>query len=124
MSSLASITPFRDTNAGGRRHAHQACPPRHLESERERPLWYLSRPLPGSALSHAAYLGRELTKAELSLSAGFTYVQDGASLSPGHRCTSVASQWPLYDVSKNCRFLSCTIVLVQLGAPGVIAGKF
>jgi tetrahydromethanopterin S-methyltransferase subunit A len=29
-------------------------------------------------LSHAAYLGRELAKAELSLSAGVTYVQDGA----------------------------------------------
>jgi tetrahydromethanopterin S-methyltransferase subunit A len=29
-------------------------------------------------LSHAAYLGRELAKAELSLSSGFTYVQDGA----------------------------------------------
>lgn len=29
-------------------------------------------------LSHAAYLGRELAKAELSLSCGFTYIQDGA----------------------------------------------
>jgi tetrahydromethanopterin S-methyltransferase subunit A len=29
-------------------------------------------------LSHAAYLGRELAKAELSLSAGVTYIQDGA----------------------------------------------
>ena len=29
-------------------------------------------------LSHAAYLGRELAKAELSLSSDFTYVQDGA----------------------------------------------
>jgi tetrahydromethanopterin S-methyltransferase subunit A len=29
-------------------------------------------------LSHAAYLGRELAKAELSLSADFSYVQDGA----------------------------------------------
>ncbi len=29
-------------------------------------------------LSHAAYLGRELTKAELSLQHGFKYVQDGA----------------------------------------------
>jgi tetrahydromethanopterin S-methyltransferase subunit A len=29
-------------------------------------------------LSHAAYLGRELAKAELSLSSGCTYVQDGA----------------------------------------------
>ncbi len=29
-------------------------------------------------LSHAAYLGRELTKAELSLQHGFQYVQDGA----------------------------------------------
>jgi tetrahydromethanopterin S-methyltransferase subunit A len=29
-------------------------------------------------LSHAAYLGRELAKAELSLSSGLTYVQDGA----------------------------------------------
>lgn len=31
-----------------------------------------------SELSHAAYLGRELTKAELSLEFGFKYVQDGA----------------------------------------------
>jgi tetrahydromethanopterin S-methyltransferase subunit A len=29
-------------------------------------------------LSHAAYLGRELAKAEFSLSSGLTYVQDGA----------------------------------------------
>ncbi len=29
-------------------------------------------------LSHAAYVGRELTKAELSLEHGFRYVQDGA----------------------------------------------
>ena len=29
-------------------------------------------------LSHAAYLGRELTKAELSMEFGFKYVQDGA----------------------------------------------
>jgi len=29
-------------------------------------------------LSHAAYLGRELTKAELSLKYGFRYIQDGA----------------------------------------------
>ncbi len=29
-------------------------------------------------LSHAAYLGRELTKAELSLQHGYQYVQDGA----------------------------------------------
>lgn len=29
-------------------------------------------------LSHAAYLGRELAKAELSLCSGFTYIQDGA----------------------------------------------
>ncbi len=29
-------------------------------------------------LSHAAYLGRELAKAELSLQHGFKYVQDGA----------------------------------------------
>ncbi len=29
-------------------------------------------------LSHAAYLGRELTKAELALIDGFKYVQDGA----------------------------------------------
>jgi tetrahydromethanopterin S-methyltransferase subunit A len=29
-------------------------------------------------LSHAAYLGRELAKAELALSSGFPYVQDGA----------------------------------------------
>lgn len=29
-------------------------------------------------LSHAAYLGRELTKAELSMKYGFKYVQDGA----------------------------------------------
>ncbi|MGB8644977.1 MAG: DUF4346 domain-containing protein [Anaerolineae bacterium] len=29
-------------------------------------------------LSHAAYLGRELAKAELSLHHGFKYVQDGA----------------------------------------------
>ncbi len=31
-----------------------------------------------SELSHAAYLGRELTKAELSLRLGFPYLQDGA----------------------------------------------
>ncbi len=31
-----------------------------------------------SALSHAAYLGKELEKAELSMSLGFAYVQDGA----------------------------------------------
>ncbi len=31
-----------------------------------------------SELSHAAYLGRELTKAELSLTHGFKYIQDGA----------------------------------------------
>ena len=29
-------------------------------------------------LSHAAYLGKELTKAELALKNGFKYVQDGA----------------------------------------------
>jgi tetrahydromethanopterin S-methyltransferase subunit A len=29
-------------------------------------------------LSHAAYLGKELARAELSLSMGFRYVQDGA----------------------------------------------
>jgi len=29
-------------------------------------------------LSHAAYLGKELAKAELSLQPGFKYVQDGA----------------------------------------------
>lgn len=29
-------------------------------------------------LSHAAYLGRELAKAELSIQQGFKYVQDGA----------------------------------------------
>lgn len=29
-------------------------------------------------LSHAAYLGRELAKAELSVKIGFKYVQDGA----------------------------------------------
>ena len=29
-------------------------------------------------LSHAAYLGKELVKAELSLQYGFKYVQDGA----------------------------------------------
>ncbi len=29
-------------------------------------------------LSHAAYLGKELAKAELSLQYGFKYVQDGA----------------------------------------------
>lgn len=29
-------------------------------------------------LSHAAYLGRELAKAELSIKLGFRYVQDGA----------------------------------------------
>ncbi len=29
-------------------------------------------------LSHAAYLGKELTRAELSLRMGFRYVQDGA----------------------------------------------
>ncbi len=29
-------------------------------------------------LSHAAYLGRELTKAELALQHGFHYIQDGA----------------------------------------------
>jgi tetrahydromethanopterin S-methyltransferase subunit A len=31
-----------------------------------------------SELSHAAYLGKELAKAELSLRHGFKYVQDGA----------------------------------------------
>ena len=31
-----------------------------------------------SELSHAAYLGKELAKAELSLKYGFKYVQDGA----------------------------------------------
>ncbi len=31
-----------------------------------------------SELSHAAYLGKELAKAELSLQHGFKYVQDGA----------------------------------------------
>ena len=31
-----------------------------------------------SELSHAAYLGKELTKAELALKMGFKYVQDGA----------------------------------------------
>ncbi len=31
-----------------------------------------------SELSHAAYLGRELTKAEMSLSNGIKYMQDGA----------------------------------------------
>ena len=29
-------------------------------------------------LSHAAYLGKELAKAELSIELGFRYVQDGA----------------------------------------------
>ena len=29
-------------------------------------------------LSHAAYLGKELAKAELSLQNGFKYIQDGA----------------------------------------------
>ncbi len=29
-------------------------------------------------LSHAAYLGKELAKAELSLQHGFKYIQDGA----------------------------------------------
>jgi len=29
-------------------------------------------------LNHAAYLGKELTRAELSLRMGFRYVQDGA----------------------------------------------
>ena len=29
-------------------------------------------------LSHSAYLGKELTKAELSLKYGFKYIQDGA----------------------------------------------
>lgn len=29
-------------------------------------------------LSHAAYLGKELTRAELSFNHGFAYVQDGA----------------------------------------------
>ena len=29
-------------------------------------------------LDHAAYLGKELTKAELSLEHGFEYLQDGA----------------------------------------------
>jgi tetrahydromethanopterin S-methyltransferase subunit A len=29
-------------------------------------------------LSHAAYLGKELAKAELSIKMGFKYVQDGA----------------------------------------------
>ncbi len=31
-----------------------------------------------SELSHAAYLGRELTRAEMMLSHGIKYVQDGA----------------------------------------------
>ncbi|MBZ0277512.1 MAG: DUF4346 domain-containing protein, partial [Anaerolineae bacterium] len=31
-----------------------------------------------SLLSHAAYLGKELAKAELSMEHGFKYVQDGA----------------------------------------------
>jgi tetrahydromethanopterin S-methyltransferase subunit A len=31
-----------------------------------------------SQLSHAAYLGKELTRAELSLKHGFKFVQDGA----------------------------------------------
>ena len=31
-----------------------------------------------SELSHAAYLGTELAKAELSLTHGFKYIQDGA----------------------------------------------
>lgn len=31
-----------------------------------------------SQFSHAAYLGKELTKAELSMSLGFKYIQDGA----------------------------------------------
>ncbi len=31
-----------------------------------------------SEMSHAAYLGKELAKAELSLQYGFKYVQDGA----------------------------------------------
>ena len=31
-----------------------------------------------SELSHAAYLGKELAKAELALRYGFKYVQDGA----------------------------------------------
>ncbi len=31
-----------------------------------------------SELSHAAYLGKELAKAELALQYGFKYVQDGA----------------------------------------------
>ena len=31
-----------------------------------------------SELSHAAYLGKELAKAELALQHGFKYVQDGA----------------------------------------------
>lgn len=30
-----------------------------------------------SQLSHAAYLGKELTRAELSIKIGFKYVQDG-----------------------------------------------
>jgi tetrahydromethanopterin S-methyltransferase subunit A len=30
-----------------------------------------------SQLSHAAYLGKELTRAELSLKHGFNFVQDG-----------------------------------------------
>ncbi len=31
-----------------------------------------------SELSHAAYLGKELARAELALQYGFNYVQDGA----------------------------------------------
>ncbi len=31
-----------------------------------------------STLSHAAYIGKELEKAELSMNLGFTYIQDGA----------------------------------------------
>ncbi len=31
-----------------------------------------------SELSHSAYLGRELTKAEFALTHGVTYIQDGA----------------------------------------------
>lgn len=34
-------------------------------------------------LSHAAYLGRELARAELSMTCGFRYIQDGVTETPG-----------------------------------------
>jgi tetrahydromethanopterin S-methyltransferase subunit A len=52
---------------------------RHIEGANARAL-YLTIIQNGwvSELSHAAYLGKELAKAELALTQGLPYVQDGA----------------------------------------------